>query len=1124
MGRLKKRVVEDSDEEVGSAMAASPAAPSAVPEPRQESAVEGLPGKRRRLVLRGATSESLSGKAIGCPAAGAGVDLQEAAPVPRLSGRKKRRQIADSSCSEPEAPQGPPSTPVASETEQKIPPAAAEWALADSDGESDGLAPAAKRPAADTQHRGLDLSDAEASHGERVTRRPLRACVQRARAKVQDFVGGVPEALAASDAESSDSSASSDRIANRRARGSTTEVTSSRQRRPKQELPNVDGDPEVEVWQEDLNSRCATSSDLSSAFSRSPCGQAEIRRLSPKHFIASQPIFDMEGQVNLHLLLGAVRMLASSAEAWTSADSRRVLWLAARARGLGLVVERELEKGRLSRRAGAAGHNGGSRRQRAKGGRRPQAAFGGGSAEPGPLLMGGEVRFPVRPPAHKRRAPDGDAAPGSSQAANRSSDAAACSKAAEHVEDDLFSDAEDEMQQFVRRKRAVMELRTRYQHRRTQITSLSSHAVNMEEVTTALTAPKLSFDWENAPKDQAQEDGSDDDGGGMLEVTVPDNDPHRDSKRSLFRDHISQKMSALRAQNLMPQEASAASAVKAEPPGMATSAASSSAPPAAEPTAGLAEAAAEASEAPKELAAEKQELAASSVENVDPSPSPRKEKESVPAPQRFEVQHKAPKTEKEEEEDGLERMVFRKSRGRRLIVDDESDDESSIRVAQEVAADALPDSAGRRPESAAGAPELAAASSVVEPIRSVPRPGTVLSLLVAPTAKVTVPVEEAEAEAGTAVASRAEEVSASSTSCSPPPKAHGVLAKLLAPTAAVPTPTRCPTSPTADAPGAAAPASSAVAPLKVLPRVTVRRSKDNNQTQDLMQKRWKKQALLLDIFKRSTASAKGSIRKGLSRLRRVRICLETSAESRSAEQCGDAGTEPRQALQEAGSGSGDAREPEVLASGASSGGLEEDGAEADSADEEDAFEEESGDESLVVRESEERLVVRESEDEDMQGESDEECSDDDLDEVEAAADRRRRREALREKRRQARKHERRLRWELEDMAEIGDEVERIVHLGTTTMSEEDLRRWRKVIGAGSAPSRPPTEQAAGSRTSGTVSATSTMPGSTTVAHRGGGRRLCGGRGEDDGGHLYTLAGGSKTPRAKFLGARQTQQH
>merc|ERR1719272_473814 len=57
------------------------------------------------------------------------------------------------------------------------------------------------------------------------------------------------------------------------------------------------------------------------------------------------------------------------------------------------------------------------------------------------------------------------------------------------------------------------------------------------------------------------------------------------------------------------------------------------------------------------------------------------------------------------------------------------------------------------------------------------------------------------------------------------------------------------------------------------------------------------------------------------------------------------------------------------------------------------------------------------------------------------------RDTMRRKRRQARKRDRKLRWELTDMAEIRDEVERMVLLGTTTMCSEEQRRWQHLIDA-----------------------------------------------------------------------------
>merc|ERR1711977_98064 len=103
--------------------------------------------------------------------------------------------------------------------------------------------------------------------------------------------------------------------------------------------------------------------------------------------------------------------------------------------------------------------------------------------------------------------------------------------------------------------------------------------------------------------------------------------------------------------------------------------------------------------------------------------------------------------------------------------------------------------------------------------------------------------------------------------------------------------------------------------------------------------------------------------------------------------------------------------------------------------------------------------------------------------------------------------ERKLRWELEDMAEIRDEVGRMVCLGTATMNTEEQRRWQEVIDATFAthPSISAKPSTNINSKPGHIQSTATETRKVLPVSKQR-HLLFGGRGEDDGGDIYSLAG------------------
>lgn len=316
--------------------------------------------------------------------------------------------------------------------------------------------------------------------------RPRRAAAVRALASMQaaaaagDWGAEATGDLADSDAESFDE---------HEQRGATKGPA----------LPDVLQDPQADTWRQDLEARRGTPMDPRSSFSSSSCSQTVIRRLPESSFLNGRPIFDSAGRVNLHLVAAAYSELASRAEACLSdTDARHILWLAEAARGMQLLSAEQLRRGKLV-----------VKKKQAPQQRSSDTVF---------LAADRELRFPARPlVGNKRKAGSADGG-------------------------EFFSDEEDPMEEFVRRKRAVMQLRVKNTVRQAAILSQSSHGLDMDEVRTSLTAPKLSFDW-NASRKKDADDEDEESNGCELEVGVPEDEQHRDSRRDLFKDSIQRSIS-----------------------------------------------------------------------------------------------------------------------------------------------------------------------------------------------------------------------------------------------------------------------------------------------------------------------------------------------------------------------------------------------------------------------------------------------------------------------------------------------------------------------------------------------------------------------------------------------------
>lgn len=158
----------------------------------------------------------------------------------------------------------------------------------------------------------------------------------------------------------------------------------------------------------------------------------------------------------------------------------------------------------------------------------------------------------------------------------------------------------------------------------------------------------------------------------------------------------------------------------------------------------------------------------------------------------------------------------------------------------------------------------------------------------------------------------------------------------------------------------------------------------------------------------------------------------------------------------------------------------------------------------------------EDEEEDAEAEEEEE----DEEEVALSAEFiRNHRTMLRRKRRQGRKRDRKLRWELEDIAEVRGEVERMVLLGTATMSSEEQMRWQQMIDATFAPpplAVPVASSAAAPTSSRSGTGATAIPSAAQSSASSKSKPLFGGRHEDNEGDIYNLIGTTKTSKPSFL--------
>jgi len=266
-------------------------------------------------------------------------------------------------------------------------------------------------------------------------------------------------------------------------------------------------DSTKQAWEEDLNSRRDRGSQkLATAFSIKPCPGAAIRTLGPDSFLGGRRLeegghllFDTQGKVNVHFLLGTHKMAQKVKEKrergdetidkLDSGDAAYLKWLLVKALELRAVSKGESKRGVVNK----------SRVQVAQKTCRWSLAYSTNLAQ------------------HSGDEKDDD-------------DGTPELKFKVQSRSDVTKTDNKECRQLFRSQVA---------EKQAKITVTSNHNADLEKVQDMLTAPSFSFDWE--AKGDDEEDG--------LEVDIPDEEKTT-SSRDLLRDALRRSVSFNQAKKL----------------------------------------------------------------------------------------------------------------------------------------------------------------------------------------------------------------------------------------------------------------------------------------------------------------------------------------------------------------------------------------------------------------------------------------------------------------------------------------------------------------------------------------------------------------------------------------------
>jgi len=288
-----------------------------------------------------------------------------------------------------------------------------------------------------------------------------------------------------------------------------------------------EGEPDeeqVNEWKADLLTRTTERDrqDLRSAFSIKECPAVAIRTLDAACFLGrrrledgGRPLFDNEGKVNLHFLLGTYRgalMAKQKRKAGKDAPGKidpaehsYLRWLIRQARQLKLINSAEMRRGRI-----------GAKRILA-------------------IRKSGKLSMTLD--ANLAEASDQERGAGQDNNSPTKQELEAAAAAAGQFEAS-FPERKDPGPQ---KDSGVIRnsLRSKVISRKELINTSTSHDVDLNKMHDILTAPSFSFDWEA----KAEEDDT------GLEVDLPETEL-REARRNIFRDQLSKQVSFHQANKL----------------------------------------------------------------------------------------------------------------------------------------------------------------------------------------------------------------------------------------------------------------------------------------------------------------------------------------------------------------------------------------------------------------------------------------------------------------------------------------------------------------------------------------------------------------------------------------------
>lgn len=267
--------------------------------------------------------------------------------------------------------------------------------------------------------------------------------------------------------------------------------------------------PDTEAWEKDLASRIDKEHPevAATAFSIKQCPVTAIRQLPVESYLGrrrleegGQLLMDTGGFINVNFMLGTYKNLQNlrkrqqrgdkTASAAEKADIKYLRWLIVKALKLRVINKRELRTGKVNQARLKAAEK--------------------------------SLRWSLARKANLADFSDNEGA--------------------DEITPELRFKGKEQAKDFKAvQKEGRQNMRTQILQKQAQVSTSSSHNIDMEEMQNRLTAPSLSFDWE--------EKGSDEEEDAMLEVDMPEENKVL-SKRDTFRDQLQRSASFHMAKGL----------------------------------------------------------------------------------------------------------------------------------------------------------------------------------------------------------------------------------------------------------------------------------------------------------------------------------------------------------------------------------------------------------------------------------------------------------------------------------------------------------------------------------------------------------------------------------------------